>query len=282
MATKTAFITGGASGIGRALAEELAERGVEVVLADRQLALAEEVASSIRRAGGRATAHELDVRDPAQFQRVVDETVSRTGRIDYLFNNAGIGVGGDMASYEMRDWDDVFDVNLRGVAHGIQAVYPVMRAQGSGHIVNTASAAGLLPAPNAGSYAATKHAVVGISKALRIEAREYGIRVSALCPGVIRTPILRAGEFGRTNLNAEGEQKMMAFWERLRPMDPRAFARKTLREVARNVPIIIVPSWWKVLWWVERLSPALSSWLWQKTYDRMRAELAQHRLELGS
>jgi len=145
----------------------------------------------------------------------------------------------------------------------------------------SASAAGLLPAPNAGSYAATKHAVVGISKALRIEAREYGVRVSVLCPGVIRTPILRAGEFGRTNLNAEGERKMMAFWERLRPMDPRAFARKTLREVARNVPIIIVPSWWKVLWWVERLSPTLSSWLWQKAYDRMRAELAQHRLELG-
>jgi NAD(P)-dependent dehydrogenase (short-subunit alcohol dehydrogenase family) len=227
-------------------------------------------------------AHALDVRDSAQFQRVVDETVARTGRIDYFFNNAGIGVGGDMARYEMRDWNDVIDVNLRGVVHGIQAVYPVMRAQGSGHIVNTASAAGLLPAPNAGSYAASKHAVVGLSKALRIEAKEHGVRVSVLCPGVIRTPILNAGEFGRTNLTPEGEQKMMAFWEQLRPMDPRAFARKTLRQVARNVPIIIVPSWWKLLWLVERMSPSLSSWLWQKTYDRMRAELAQHRLTDGS
>lgn len=277
MAAKTAFITGGASGIGRALAEELAEQGVEVVLADRQIGLAEEVATAIRRAGGHATAHALDVRDSAQFQRVVDETVARTGRIDYFFNNAGIGVGGDMARYEMRDWNDVIDVNLRGVIHGIQAVYPVMRAQGSGHIVNTASAAGLLPAPNAGSYAASKHAVVGLSKALRIEAKEHGVRVSVLCPGVIRTPILRAGEFGRTNLTAEGEQKMMAFWEQLRPMDPRTFARRTLRQVTRNVPIIIVPSWWKLLWLVERMSPRLSSWLWQKTYDRMRAELAQHR-----
>jgi NAD(P)-dependent dehydrogenase (short-subunit alcohol dehydrogenase family) len=277
MASKVAFITGGASGIGRALAEELADQGVEVVLADRQIELAEEVAASIRQAAGNATAVELDVRDLGQFQRVADETVARTSRIDYLFNNAGIGVGGDMARYEMRDWDDVFEVNLRGVAHGIQAVYPVMCRQGSGHIVNTASMAGLLPAPHTGSYTATKHAVVGLSKALRIEAKEHGVRVSVLCPGVIRTPILGAGKYGRSNLTSEGDQKMMGFWEQLRPMDPRAFARKTLRQVARNVPIIIVPSWWKLFWLMERLSPRLSLWVWQRTYDRMRVQLAPYQ-----
>jgi NAD(P)-dependent dehydrogenase (short-subunit alcohol dehydrogenase family) len=277
MASKVAFITGGASGIGRALAEELAGQGVEVVLADRQIELAEEVAASIRQAGGAATAVELDVRDLGQFQRAADETVARTGRIDYLFNNAGIGVGGDMARYEPRDWDDVFDVNLRGVAHGIQAVYPVMCRQGSGHIVNTASMAGLLPAPHTGSYTATKHAVVGLSKALRIEAKEHGVRVSVLCPGVIRTPILGAGKYGRSNLTSEGDQKMMGFWEQLRPMDPRAFARKTLRQVDRNVPIIIVPSWWKLFWLMERLSPRLSLWVWQRTYDRMRVQLAPYQ-----
>lgn len=277
MASKVAFITGGASGIGRALAEELAGQGVEVVLADRQIELAEEVAASIRQAGGAATAVELDVRDLGQFQRAADETVARTGRIDYLFNNAGIGVGGDMARYEQRDWDDVFDVNLRGVAHGIQAVYPVMCRQGSGHIVNTASMAGLLPAPHTGSYCATKHAVVGLSKALRIEAKEHGVRVSVLCPGVIRTPILGAGKYGRSNLTSEGDQKMMGFWEQLRPMDPRTFARKTLRQVDRNVPIIIVPSWWKLFWLMDRLSPRLSLWVWQRTYDRMRVQLAPYQ-----
>ena len=200
MANKVAFITGGASGIGRALAEELAEQGVEVVLADRQAALAEEVAYAIRQAGGKASAHELDVRDPEQFQRVVDETVARTGRINYLFNNAGIGVAGEIAAYTLADWDDVFDVNLRGVAYGVQAVYPVMRAQRSGHIVNTASMAGLLPTGEAGSYVASKHAVVGLSKVLRVEAKQHGVRVSALCPGVIRTPIMMGGEYGRTNL----------------------------------------------------------------------------------
>jgi NAD(P)-dependent dehydrogenase (short-subunit alcohol dehydrogenase family) len=273
---EVALVTGGASGIGRALAEELAARGVEVVLADRQIELAMEVASAIRTAGGTAVVCELDVRDLAQFQRVVDETVARTGRIDYLFNNAGIGVGGDMANYEIPDWDDVIDVNIRGVVHGIHAVYPVMRAQGFGHIILTASMAGLMPTPSAGSYTLTKHAVVGLGKALRIEAREYGVRVSTLCPGVIRTPIMRAGKFGRTNLTAAGEEKMMEFWEQLRPMEPRPFARKVLRQVARDVPIIIVPAWWKFLWFLGRLSPRLTAWLWQRQYDHMHAELAPH------
>jgi len=277
MKGKVALITGGASGIGRAFAETLASQGVEVVLADRQIGLAEEVASSVRRTGGKATASELDVRDAARFRSVADEIVARSGRIDYLFNNAGIGVGGDMIDYELRDWDDVIDVNLRGVAYGIHAVYPIMRRQGSGHIVNTASAAGLLPAPAAGSYAATKHAVVGISKALRIEAKQYGVRVSALCPGVIRTPILMAGKYGRTNLAPEGEQAMMAFWERLRPMDPQVFARKALRQIERNVPIIVVPGWWKLFWYLWRLSPSLGLRTWQRGYDRMHAELAPHQ-----
>jgi len=277
MGTKTALITGGASGIGRAFAEELAEQGVEVILADRQIELAEEVATAIRQAGGRATASQLDVRDAVQFQQVVDETVGRTGGIDYFFNNAGIGVGGDVAGYTLADWDDVLDVNVRGVAYGVQAVYPVMRAQRSGHIINTASMAGLLPTGEAGSYTMSKHAVVGLSKVLRIEAREHGVRVSALCPGVIRTPILMAGKYGRTNLAPDAEPTMMKLWEQLRPMDVRVFARKALRQVARNVPIIIVPSWWKMFWIVERLSPALSLWLWGKMYERMHRELAPYR-----
>jgi NAD(P)-dependent dehydrogenase (short-subunit alcohol dehydrogenase family) len=277
MDAKVAFITGGASGIGRAFGEVLAEKNVEVVLADRQAELAEQIAASIRRVGGKASAVELDVRDPHAFQRAAAETVARSGRIDYLFNNAGIGVGGDMADYALPDWNDVFDVNLRGVVHGIQAVYPAMRRQGRGHIVNTASSAGLLPAPSAGSYTASKHAVVGLSKALRIEAKRHGVRVSVLCPGVIRTPILRAGEYGRTNLTDEGEQRMMVFWERLRPMEPRAFARKALRQIDHNVPIVVVPAWWKLFWLFDRLSPSLSLRLWQRVYDRVHADLAPHQ-----
>ena len=278
MVDKVAFITGGASGIGAAFAKELGRRGVEVVLADRQIGLAEEIAAVIRQGGGQATAVELDVRDAAQFEQVVDDTVARAGRIDYLFNNAGIAVGGAILGYTLPDWYDVFDVNLRGVAHGIQVVYPVMCRQGSGHIINTASVAGLLPTGEAASYAATKHAVVGLSKTLRIEAKEHGVKVSALCPGAIRTPILTTGKYGRLNLKEGAETKVMELWEKLRPMNVDVFAGKALREIERNKPIIIVPSFWKALWWFERFSPSLSLWFWGKLYGHFRDELEPYRL----
>src|SRR5256885_17231384 len=127
--TKVAIVTGGASGLGKALAELLAKRGVEIVVADRQLDLARSVADEIVHGGGKATAAELDVRSFASFAALAQETKKRAGTIDYLFNNAGIAVGGEMASYAVEDWDDVIDVNLRGVAYGIQAVYPIMIAQ---------------------------------------------------------------------------------------------------------------------------------------------------------
>ena len=132
----------------------------------------------------------LDVRSYSSFERAVAEAVQQSGRIDYLFNNAGIGVGGEVDSYTLDDWNDVFDVNLRGVVHGIQAVYPIMIRQHSGHIVNTASMAGLVTNAGMASYTATKHAVVALSKALRVEAERHGVQVSVLCPGAIRTPIL--------------------------------------------------------------------------------------------
>src|SRR5262245_42224664 len=179
-----AIVTGGASGIGAALGRELARRGSHVILADRQLEVASGVAASINAAGGKAEAVELDVRDAIAFDAIVALTIERHGRIDYLFNNAGIGVGGEIREYRLDDWRDVVDVNLMGVVHGVQAAYGRMIAQGFGHIINTASVAGLLPSPFMGSYTTTKHAVVGMSRALRLEAARYGVRVSTLCPGV--------------------------------------------------------------------------------------------------
>src|SRR5580704_12630057 len=130
---KVAIVTGGASGIGAALCRALGARGADVVVADRQTARAEGVAQHIRAAGGRATSAELDVRRHESMASVVADTERRAGRVDLFFNNAGIGVGGEMDTYAPRDWDDVFDVNLRGVAYGVQAVYPVMIRQGAGH-----------------------------------------------------------------------------------------------------------------------------------------------------
>ena len=271
---KVAIVTGGASGIGAALGKEIARAGAEVILADRQVDVAESVAASIRAKGGRVSAAELDVRDYPATRELVTRTASRAGSVDYYFNNAGIGVGGEVDSYEPRDWDDVLDVNLRGVAYGVQAAYPVMIAQGGGHLVNTASMAGLVAAPGETSYAASKHGVVALSKALRIEGRRHGVRVSVLCPGVIGTPILTGGKYGRLNFGDLPEGKLRELWDRFRPMNVDVFAQKAVRAVARNEAIIVYPTWWKAFWYLERLSPALSERLWAALLDRMRAELS--------
>jgi NAD(P)-dependent dehydrogenase (short-subunit alcohol dehydrogenase family) len=267
-----AIVTGGASGIGRALAEELARRGSEVILADLQYELAQEVASRISAAGGKATIKQVDVTDFFAVETLVQETVNRTGRLDYMFNNAGIGIAGEVWLHRIEDWDRIIDVNLRGVVNGVQAAYPVMFKQGFGHIVNTSSMAALAPFPFEVAYVATKYAVVGLSTAMRIESISRGIRVSVICPGVIRTPILRGGKYGKTLADIPMD-KMEPLFERYRPMSPIIFARKVLNAVAKNKAIIIFPAWWKVFWWLNRLSPSLWIFLSNKSFQKGQKEL---------
>jgi len=270
------IITGGASGIGRALAEELAHRGGEVVLADRQIGLSQQVAANINASGGKAAAMELDVCDFSAFEQLVQETVNRTGRLDYLFNNAGIAIGGSAGQHSIEDWNQILDINLRGVINGVQAAYKTMLAQGFGHIINTASLAGIIPSPGQVSYATTKYAVVGLSTSLRAEAAPLGIRVSVFCPGFIRTPILDGGgKYGKIlmELSPEQKQRMRELIEKAKPMAPSTFADKALDLVAKNKAIIILPSWWKVLWWTHRLSPSLGIRLTQRMFQGMQNKL---------
>ena len=253
---KVAFVTGGGSGIGAALSAKLVDAGAQVWIADRQFDHAKTLAQRLDASGARAHAVELDVRDPAAVRRAIDAVVDAAGRLDYLFNNAGIGIGGEVDTLTLDDWSDIIDVNLRGVIHGVDAAYPIMIKQGSGHIVNTASMAGLITTSAQAAYSSTKHAVVALSKTLRVEGKTHGVRVSVLCPGVVRTPILTGGEYGHNkSISRENQQKL---GEALRPMDPDEFAEQALRAVLRNQAIIVVPRWWKALWYLERLSPALS------------------------
>jgi short-subunit dehydrogenase len=149
--------------------------------------------------------------------------------------------------------------------HGVQAAYPVMRSQGFGHIVNTASIAGLIPIPGLLSYCMTKHAVVGLSTSLRLEAAEYGIRVSVLCPGAVETAIVGGGKFGKV-LNAPPPEIQRRLWEKGRPIPVERFARSAVDAVARNGAIIIIPWWWKLVWWIYRLAPGMSMALSRKQF----------------
>ena len=270
-----AIVTGGASGIGRALGETLAEQGCEVVLADLQIDLAEKVADGIRASGGKATAVECDVTNYDVVKNVVMQTVERCGRLDYMFNNAGIVVLGEVIDYEISDWDRSIDINLRGVVHGVDAAYRVMCKQGFGHIVNTASIAGLVPWPMEIAYPTTKHAVVGLSTTLRVDSKHTGVRVSVLCPGAIRTPMVEyGGEYGRWIRNYP-RKELEEFMTSIKPMAVDKFAQRALKQVARNKAIIVLPSGYKILWWMNRLSPSLGIAIIRYVSHVMRKKLAQ-------
>ena len=189
----TAIVTGGASGIGKGLSIELARRGCEVVLADLQTDLARAVTREIHAEGGSAQVAGVDVTDFSAVQELIAQTYERTGRIDYLFNNAGINLFGHLEHYQIEDWHQLLQVNLLGVVNGVQAVYRIMKTQGFGHIVNTASTGGLMPNPGMVAYATAKHGVVGLTTSLRAEGARHGIRASVLCPGFVKTPILNQG-----------------------------------------------------------------------------------------
>ena len=258
-----AIVTGGASGIGRALGAALVRRGDRVVLADVDGAAAAEVAQQLDAAGpGGATAATVDVREADAVAALVSGTAERHGRLDLLFNNAGLGIGGPAEELAPAHWDRTIDVNLRGVLHGVQAAYPLMLRQGHGHIVNTASLAGLLPMPGSAPYATTKWAVVGLSLSLRVEGAGRGVRVSVVCPGGVDTPILDKGmpaDLPRVP-GAEGRDARAlvtrASGGRLYSAD--ALAADVLRGIDRNRPIIVAPRQARVLWRLMRLSPSLT------------------------
>jgi NAD(P)-dependent dehydrogenase (short-subunit alcohol dehydrogenase family) len=265
-----AVVTGGASGIGAALARELAARGAAVVLVDRDGDDARAEAERIGAAGGRAEAATLDVRDAAAVEALVGSVLERHGRLDYLFNNAGIAVAGELRDLRLEDWRDAVEVNLMGVVHGVAAAWPRLLAQGFGHVVNTASMAAFMATAMAAPYGATKSAVLGLSRALRLEGEPRGIRVSVLCPGVIRTPLLDGGRHGRLR-NFIPLATLRALNERLRPMDVDRFSRRVLDDVARNRAVIVHPAGWRALRFLNGVAPSLVDALVRREYARVRA-----------
>jgi NAD(P)-dependent dehydrogenase (short-subunit alcohol dehydrogenase family) len=201
---RVALVTGAASGIGRASALELAARGARVAVSDVNAAGAEGVAKEIGQAGGDAAAFALDVSDRAAHERAVREIVRRFGALHLAHLNAGIATGGHILEVPPEDWARTLAVNLTGVFHGIQSAGRAIRDAGGGAIVITSSGAGLMGGHQMGSYCATKHGVLGLMKCAAADLAPHKIRVNAVCPGVIDTPI-----FGPIHKNAEVMEKIL-------------------------------------------------------------------------
>ena len=233
---KQAIVTGAGSGIGAALCRALVAAGADVVCTDVDGAAAARTADTLQ-GPGTATSAILDVTDPTAVQDAVDAVVAQAGRLDLMFNNAGIVWGGDTELLTLDQWNAIIDVNIRGVVHGVSAAYPVMLRQGHGHIINTASMAGLTAAGQITSYVTTKHAIVGLSLALRSEAVSRGVGVLAVCPGAVETPILDKGSIGGfvgRDYFLDGSGMKNAY-------SADRLASDTLKAIGRNKALLVKP-----------------------------------------
>ena len=192
LAGKIAIVTGSSSGIGKAIALAFAGEGARVVVAARRRALCEQVVKQVQERGGEALAIQTDVADEAQVERLIAETVKRFGRLDILVNNAGIGGGGRIADTSTETFDQVIDTNLRGTFFCCRAGFRQMQKTGGGTIINMSSVTGVQAWAGTGTYSASKHAIMALTKALADEGRPHKIKVSAICPGGVADELVDA------------------------------------------------------------------------------------------
>lgn len=267
----TALVTGAASGIGRALSAALVRDGSTVVVADVDGEAARRTAAAL---GPRAVAVTLDVRDREAVRELIERTDRDHDGLDLLVNNAGISVGGPFHTLTSEHWRAQLEVNLYGVLHGIEAAYPLMRARGAGQICSTSSLSGIIPAPTLGPYSTSKHAVVGMSLALRAEAATCGVRVSVLCPGFTETSLLDGG----TDSGVAGPGVIS-----VRPMirvmgigiaTPEAIADSCLTGLRKDRAVIVAPLSARVLWRACRFAPGLADRLATRTARGVLSALA--------
>lgn len=249
---KRIMITGGGSGLGRALALVYARKGWRVCVVDRDGQSADETARLVDRAGGEGLSRACDVTSPGAFEDLALWVKSRWGGVDILVNNAGVAAGGYLSDISEERWAWIMDVNLKAVISGCRSFIPLLAAGGGGHIVNIASSAGIVSLPEMSSYNVTKAAVIALSETLRAELAPKKIGVTVAAP-----------TFFKTNLM----DRFHSPDERQRKIALGLFAKSTYtaEDVARGIEravrrkrLYVIPQWdGKVMWWLKRLSPEL-------------------------
>jgi NAD(P)-dependent dehydrogenase (short-subunit alcohol dehydrogenase family) len=258
---RTVLVTGAGSGIGRETAMESARRGADLVICDVNDAGLAETERDARALGREVLARHVDVADREQMAEFAAGVGESVGAVDLLVNNAGVGLAAEFLESELEDWDWIVSINLMGVVHGCKFFVPAMVERGTGgHVVNVASAAGYLASPVLTAYSATKFAVLGLSEALSEELRPHGIGVTAICPGLINTPITTSSRARGESADPARREKIAAAYRR-RNYGPDRVARNILKAVDRGrVVAPVSPEAW-FGYGAKRISPRLVAWL---------------------
>jgi NAD(P)-dependent dehydrogenase (short-subunit alcohol dehydrogenase family) len=247
---KGCVVTGAASGIGLALSTALLQGGAVVFMADVNAEGLSSAVEGLRQHAGRVHPATVDVTNQEQVRQLIEDAASRHGRLDVLFNNAGIGATVPIEQVKLEQWRLIMDINLWSVIYGVHTALPIMRRQGGGQIVSTASLAGIVPLPFQALYCMTKHAVVGLSESLRLELADEGIDFSVVCPANVATAIF------------QGAPPADAI-----PAD--TAAETILAGVAKKEPIIVLPESARRFWNAYRTAPeATEKWLLDMAKER--------------
>ena len=264
---KIAIVTGAASGIGKALVGALAAGKAKVIAADINHDMLQKTVAGINGTKYPVSDIRLDVTDYGAFKKLIHGTATKEGKLDYLFNNAGIAIAGEIRDQNIEHWRKVLEVNLNGVIYGAVEAYKLMAKQGHGHIVNMSSMEGMTAFPSTASYVTSKFAVMGLSQSMWLEGTDLGVKVSVVCPGFIRTPIFETSDV--VNLDRQEMLKSLAVYEKF-SMSPEKCAQKILNGVAKKKLIIPVTGLVWVLWYLIRISPKFVLNLTRMDFKKIR------------
>lgn len=266
------IVTGAGSGLGRAICVHAGRRGATVVAADIDLTTATETARLVREAGGVGEANQTDVADEAAVSAMVRAVKERYGRIDFIYNNAGAAQNGEFQDISPDGFRKVVDVNFWGVVHGSRAAYPIMTEQGYGTVANVTSLAGLIPGGLMTAYGAAKHAATGFTLNLRSEAKQYGVRVVAVCPGYLETPMHRSAENASDYLVSHDAEYLSKDHGYPTAED---IVAHLVRGVMRNRAVVVSPRMHRLFWWLYRIAPAVVPWAWHVIIRKIKAKEAR-------
>ena len=250
---RTAIVTGGASGLGRALCERLARDGYLIAICDIDLTGAAETLARVVAAGGSGRVEPLDVTDPAAWQALRERLEHDWPQLDLLVNNAGVVVSGDVGRCSLDDWRWIVDANLWGMIHGCHVCVDWLKRNPRGsHVINTSSLAAIGSFPGMAAYNVTKAAVVSFSETLHAELRRHRVGVTVLCPSFFPTALLDNGRF-----TSPAEQRIARAEFTRTKLTAEKVADAAVRAMARKQLYVILPAKARVLWWIKRLAPRL-------------------------